>query len=380
MGDALRSYDHYRWAERYARNNNNDKARAHMRRALHYGMSGFGAVGDDGSIKELESALLAGLRSEPANAPLDVSCGRVLGRLTTLDWIDFCVGASGAGEAGEVRALYERARREFDAWHELVPYRFHGLLEIAKSAGHRATEAKELLDKLVASVSATGNANAIAELKDVVGGKTYNAVTTLPLPFGQPAYGPVWLWDTRKLTSLRGAFAYLKESAVIDARLWDTSNVTSMVSAFRACTCQIIGTERWNVGRVTDMKGAFYMCDLNPDIRYWDTSQVTNMESMFEKATAFNQPIGDWNTSKVTSMNKMFRNATAFNQPIGNWDTRNVVDMRDMFEGASSLAPGIVRQFERRAIDAHMKAKSAESSTAREPYAKKPRSNFGARS
>ena len=67
MGDALRSYDHYRWAERYARNNNNDKARAHMLRALHYGMSGFGAVGDDGRIKELAES--AGLRSEPVNTP-----------------------------------------------------------------------------------------------------------------------------------------------------------------------------------------------------------------------------------------------------------------------------------------------------------------------
>ena len=101
---------------------------------------------------------------------------------------------------------------------------------------------------------------------------------------------------------------------------------------------------------------------------------------MFWGARNFNQPIGDWNTSKVTTMEGMFEKATSFNQPIDNWDTSKVTTMDRMFEGASSLDKGIVRQLELREIDGRMKAKSAESSTAREPYAKKPRSKFGARS
>ena len=84
-------------------------------------------------------------------------------------------------------------------------------------------------------------------------------------------------------------------------------------------------------------------------------------------------PDTDWLIERGRALEHGYR-------PIGNWDTGNVVDMKDMFEGASRLDRDIVRQFERRAIDAHMKAKSAESSTAREPYAKKPRSKFGARS
>ena len=78
MGDARRAYEHYRWAERYSRYGRNDKAGAHMRRALHYGHSGFGGVkrpldtGDagDGSYRQLttQAALVeAYQRSEPVS-------------------------------------------------------------------------------------------------------------------------------------------------------------------------------------------------------------------------------------------------------------------------------------------------------------------------
>lgn len=50
-----RAYDHYRWAERYSRYGDEAKAKAHMRRAVHYGKAAFGTGPDT--------------RTEPAPGP-----------------------------------------------------------------------------------------------------------------------------------------------------------------------------------------------------------------------------------------------------------------------------------------------------------------------
>ena len=44
MGDARRAYEHYRWAERYSRHGRDDKAGAHLKRALHYGLNGLNGL------------------------------------------------------------------------------------------------------------------------------------------------------------------------------------------------------------------------------------------------------------------------------------------------------------------------------------------------
>jgi hypothetical protein len=44
-----RAYDHYRWAERYNRQGEDQKAKAHMRRAVHYGKAAFGTGPDTGA-------------------------------------------------------------------------------------------------------------------------------------------------------------------------------------------------------------------------------------------------------------------------------------------------------------------------------------------
>jgi hypothetical protein len=49
--DQQRAYDHYRWAQRYTKYGEHEKAQAHMQRALHYGKSmgfGTGGTGPDG--------------------------------------------------------------------------------------------------------------------------------------------------------------------------------------------------------------------------------------------------------------------------------------------------------------------------------------------
>ena len=75
----------------------------------------------------------------------------------------------------------------------------------------------------------------------------------------------------------------------------------------------------------------------NQDIGNWDTSQVTIMNSMFSSASAFNQDIGSWNTSQVTDMSKMFYRATSFNQDISNWNTTKVTNMIDMLKEATAF-------------------------------------------
>ena len=65
--------------------------------------------------------------------------------------------------------------------------------------------------------------------------------------------------------------------------------------------------------------------------------RVTNMFAMFDKASAFNQPIGNWDVLHVTSMVSMFLDASSFNQPIGSWDTSKVTDMYAMFESVASF-------------------------------------------
>ena len=67
MSNAQRARDHYRWAERYSRHGDTEKARAHMKRAMHYGKTlGFGtgsagpeerrAVSDEPSATRTKSA------------------------------------------------------------------------------------------------------------------------------------------------------------------------------------------------------------------------------------------------------------------------------------------------------------------------------------
>ena len=288
-------------------------------------------------------------------------------------------------------ALHERARLELGEIYELVPRRFHDLLEISKLNLHIADAAKSLLRQLVDSVRAKEKRTPedLYALSDVVSGKkTYKPVIKLPLPFEQQEYGPVWLWDTRQLTSLDSALTYnvlikrTDPNAIVDTRLWDTSNVTSMANMFDGCHKAVIGIERWNVGRVTRMNRAFFDCDLNLDIGDWDTSQVTTMESMFLAARNFNQPIGSWDTRKVTNMESMFKRATAFNQDISGWDTTFVDNMSGMFDGATSLGPAVVERLSRRKrkLSAYEQEKKLMGSIEAKKYEYKPKSKFGASS
>ncbi|NDC39429.1 MAG: hypothetical protein EBZ48_15560, partial [Proteobacteria bacterium] len=87
-----------------------------------------------------------------------------------------------------------RAVRELDRWYELVPPRFHDLVDIAnaRGVGINAGEqlritAKDLLDQLVSAMaSALTDAAELADLNAVVGGKRrYGPVTDVRASFGR---------------------------------------------------------------------------------------------------------------------------------------------------------------------------------------------------
>jgi surface protein len=351
-----RGYVHYK-------RGNERKAIAHFGRAMEYGAMSL----LDLPPELLDKILLEAMRSATSVARvnkqtavaaraivkreksvfhkrIDLACARALATKPTLEWLDFCAVASGSngaiGADPALEALHERAVREFNNWYDMVGRRFHDLVDIAnstQSTGAAAAAARGLLAKLVAEVNDTWPAEDQAALSAVVNGQRYEPVTNVRESIGRAVYGPEFLWDTRKLTSLRTAFEN-QGPFEISAWLWDTSNVEDMTGAFHNFKGALHGIETWDVRRVESMTRAFAQCkEFNKDIGGWNTSNVTDMAYMFHGASAFNGPIGHWNTSKVEDMRCMFDEARAFNQPIGNWNTSNVVNMSNMFHGASSF-------------------------------------------
>lgn len=351
-----RGYVHYK-------RGNERKAIAHFGRAMEYGAMSL----LDLPPELLDKILLEAMRSATSVARvnrqtavaaraivkreksvfhkrIDLACARALATKPTLEWLDFCAVASGSngaiGTDPALEALHERAVREFNSWYDMVGRRFHDLVDIAnstQSTGAAAAAARGLLAKLVSDVNGTWPAEDQAALSAVVNGQRYEPVTDVRASIGKAVYGPEFLWDTRKLTSLRTAFAN-QGPFEISAWLWDTSNVEDMTGAFHNFKGALHGIETWDVSRVKSMSRAFAQCkEFNKDIGGWNTSNVTDMAHMFHGASAFNGPIGHWNTSKVEDMRCMFDEARAFNQPIGNWNTSNVVNMSNMFYGARSF-------------------------------------------
>lgn len=87
---------------------------------------------------------------------------------------------------------------------------------------------------------------------------------------------------------------------------------------------------------VTNMSNAFERAtQFNQPIGDWDMSRITNIQRIFASATSFNQPIGDWDVSNVTNMNGVFDNAAVFNQPIDSWDVSSVTNLDNTFTGAA---------------------------------------------
>lgn len=176
-------------------------------------------------------------------------------------------------------------------------------------------------------------------------------------------YGPIEVWDTRKVRHMRSAFLNFPEGQ-LDLAIWDTSRVTCMADMFSNMTGRHVGLRDWNTRSATDMSGMFSNCEWTPDVRSWVTSNVADMsamfscresaperglcnpdvskwdtgalenaEEMFMGLRRFNCDVSRWDTRRLRVTSRMFLNAGAFDADISRWDVRSVTDAEGMFDG-----------------------------------------------
>ncbi|MEO6820161.1 MAG: BspA family leucine-rich repeat surface protein [Ginsengibacter sp.] len=123
---------------------------------------------------------------------------------------------------------------------------------------------------------------------------------------------------------------------------WNTGTIMSMTSMFDKASSFNQNIGNWNTEKVSSMYRMFFgAASFNQNIGNWNTGAVTEMNAMFANANSFNQDIGGWNTGSLNNMSNMFYGATSFNQNIGNWNTASVTDMGYMFSGAISFDQNI---------------------------------------
>ena len=185
-----------------------------------------------------------------------------------------------------------------------------------------------------------------------------------------PAFNqPLGSWNTSRVTTMSSMF---QSATAFNQNLssWNTSLVTTTLAMFNGAinfnnglASGVSGDMLWNLPSVTTTKLMFNgassfnqnlgalnlpLCTNfssmfqgaikfnnggSSDINNWTLATTGSIDfiNMFNRATLFNQPIGNWNTSRVTNMAGMFNTATDFNQPLNIWNTSNVTVMNYMF-------------------------------------------------
>jgi hypothetical protein len=287
-----------------------------------------------------------------------------------------------------------------DVAEMLYTSRVHDLCDLVRLGGSTATTARALLQRLRDSGAYAAGSPQATLLDDGIAGnpQRYLPVPHMPGPTVNPMtgvrgidfqtlvyrsalvpeqYGPLEVWDTRNVTSMRSAFMPFPDTQrALDLAFWDTRKVLDMADMFLT-TCRtrwtVAGLLNWNTSSVYDMSRMFFNCDwtpdvedwvtssvvdassmfgcssdsradyavpaaqdcgtCNPDVSRWDTRALENAEKMFMNLVHFNRDLSRWDVRRLRSASHMFLNARSFDADLGKWDMRSVDDVTGMFDG-----------------------------------------------
>ena len=75
------------------------------------------------------------------------------------------------------------------------------------------------------------------------------------------------------------------------------------------------GITFWDTTKITTMRGMFAFKKQFNELLLWNTKNVINMRGMFSGASSFNHPL-EFTTDNVTNMSYMFSGASSFNKPL----------------------------------------------------------------
>ncbi len=123
---------------------------------------------------------------------------------------------------------------------------------------------------------------------------------------------------------------------------WDVSNITIMSFMFDRASVFNQDLGNWTPTSVNQFGGMFSAASAFQGIglENWNnhfTASNINMGAMFQNADAFNADITGWVTTNVTNMGRMFYLNDLFNRDIGNWDVSNVTSLVEMFRNATTF-------------------------------------------
>jgi hypothetical protein len=202
-----------------------------------------------------------------------------------------------------------------------------------------------------------------------------------------PDHGPIELWNTSQVTSMKCAFERIRLTNVCLSK-WDTSNVKSFENTFR--NSDFAGSvDGWDVSRAETMEGMFESAAMfdgdlsawhaprcvnfartfkgarsltttlprldmrsarttkemfshadsltNPEIQGWHMGKVEDASSMFANALRFCCDLSGWRLTVCRHTAHMFAHASMFESRLDDWTMQNVCDMRCMFLGARNF-------------------------------------------